>query len=311
MATLTVSKEDEKRVKGLGFLSNRGTDNFSGRVITKNGRITAEQMQAIAAAAKEFGDGHVVFTTRLTAEVTGIPYEKIDAFIAAIEAAGMKTGGTGAKVRPIVSCKGTTCQYGLIDTYALSEEIHERFFEGYGDVRLPHKCKIAVGGCPNNCVKPDLNDIGIVGQHVMELDEEKCKKCKKCGVVKDCPVKAASSVDGELHIDKSVCTNCGRCEGFCYFDAMHPKISGYRVYVGGRWGKKTAHGRALSKVFTSKEEVLNIVEKVILFFREQGIQGERLAQTIDRIGFDKVEAELLSDDILERKQQILDGELKK
>ena len=36
MATLTVSAADEKRVKALGFLSNKGTDNFSGRIITVN-----------------------------------------------------------------------------------------------------------------------------------------------------------------------------------------------------------------------------------------------------------------------------------
>lgn len=29
MSALTVSKEDEKRVKGMGFLNNRGTDLFS------------------------------------------------------------------------------------------------------------------------------------------------------------------------------------------------------------------------------------------------------------------------------------------
>ena len=58
--------------------------------------------------------------------------------------AGLETGGTGSKVRPVVSCKGTTCQYGLIDTFALSEEIHERFFHGSADVKLPHKFKIAV-----------------------------------------------------------------------------------------------------------------------------------------------------------------------
>lgn len=52
MATLTVSKEDEKRVKALGFLSNKGTDNFSGRIITKNGKITADQQIAIGEAAK-------------------------------------------------------------------------------------------------------------------------------------------------------------------------------------------------------------------------------------------------------------------
>ena len=54
------------------------------------------------------------------------------------------TGGTGAKVRPVVSCKGTTCQYGLLDSYALSEEIYRRFYEGFQDVALPHKFKIAV-----------------------------------------------------------------------------------------------------------------------------------------------------------------------
>ena len=34
MSALTISKEDEKRVKGMGFLNNRGTDLFSARVLT-------------------------------------------------------------------------------------------------------------------------------------------------------------------------------------------------------------------------------------------------------------------------------------
>jgi len=28
MSSLTLSKEEEKRLKGLGFLNNKGTDNF-------------------------------------------------------------------------------------------------------------------------------------------------------------------------------------------------------------------------------------------------------------------------------------------
>ena len=171
MATLTVSAADEKRVKGMGFLSNKGTDNFSARIITVNGKITTAQMRAITDAAEKYGNGIVTFTTRLTVEVQGIPYEKIDEFKAAIEAAGMSCGGTGSKVRPVVSCKGTTCQYGLIDTFALSEEIHHRFYEGYREVKLPHKFKIAVGGCPNNCVKPDLNDLGINAVELMPIFE--------------------------------------------------------------------------------------------------------------------------------------------
>ena len=72
MATLTVSAADEKRVKALGFLSNKGTDNFSGRIITVNGKITAEQHKKIAEAAEKFGNGNITFTTRLTIEVQGI-----------------------------------------------------------------------------------------------------------------------------------------------------------------------------------------------------------------------------------------------
>ena len=102
----------------------------------------------------------MTYTTRLTVEVPGVPYDKIDEFCEFIAKAGLVTGGTGSKVRPVVACKGTTCQYGLLDSFGLSEEIHHRFYEGYRQVQLPHKFKIAVGGCPNNCVKPDLNDSG-------------------------------------------------------------------------------------------------------------------------------------------------------
>ena len=68
--------------------------------------------------------------------------------------AGLKTGGTGSLVRPVVSCKGTTCQYGLLDSFGLSEKLHERFYIGYHDVTLPHKFKIAVGAAPTTASSP-------------------------------------------------------------------------------------------------------------------------------------------------------------
>ena len=309
MATLTISAENEKRVKAMGFLSNKGTDNFSGRIITVNGKITAKQMECISKAAQIYGNGVVTFTTRLTVEVQGIPYEKIDEFREYIASEGLVTGGTGSKVRPVVSCKGTTCQYGLIDTFALSEEIHYRFYEDYAGVRLPHKFKIAVGGYPNNCVKPDLNDLGIIGQRIPNFDEDCCNGCKKCSVEAACPMDAAKVVDGLLEIDKDLCNNCGRCIGKCRFDAIEDGQTGYKIYIGGRWGKKVAQGQALSKIFMDKEEALSVIEKAILLFREQGKTGERFSQTIDRIGFENVEAQLLSDDILARKQEILEANL--
>ncbi|MDD3205755.1 MAG: 4Fe-4S binding protein [Lachnospiraceae bacterium] len=305
MATLTIRPEDEKRVKGLGFLSNKGTDNFSGRVITVNGKLTAEQQKVIAEAAELYGNGIITLTTRLTMEVQGIPYDKIEEFRNYIARVGLETGGTGAKVRPVVSCKGTTCQYGLIDTFALSEEIHERFFLGYASVKTPHKFKIAVGGCPNNCVKPDLNDIGIVGQRIPAFDTDACKGCKKCAIQTACPMGAPAMVDEKIQIDKSICNNCGRCAEKCPFKAMTAGQVGYKIYIGGRWGKKTSLGTALHKIFLTKEEALDVIEKALLFYYEQGLAGERFATTIERIGFQQVETQLLADDLLIRKKEIL------
>ena len=202
---VTVSADEIKRVKGLGFLHNKGTDNFSGRVITRNGKITAAESRRIAEAAEKFGNGELAMTTRLTVEVQGIPFENIEPFREYLAEAGLMTGGTGAKVRPIVCCKGTTCVFGLLDSYGLSEEIHNRFFIGYNDVKLPHKFKIAVGGCPNNCVKPDLNDLGIVGQRVPKFDEEKCRSCKNCVIAKGCPIGAATKPEGgKLPLDTAL-----------------------------------------------------------------------------------------------------------
>ena len=287
--------EEVKRLKGLGFLQDkRQPDRFNARVITRNGKITAAEHRAIAEAAERFGSGEVAMTTRLTMEIQDIPYENIDALIEFLNTAGLQTGGTGSRVRPVVSCKGTTCQYGLLDSFGLSEKLHERFYIGYHNVTLPHKFKIAVGGCPNNCVKPDLNDLGIIGQRVPVIDTAKCRGCAKCQVEANCPIHAARLESGVLRIDPNACNHCGRCKDRCPFGVTEAFTDGYKICIGGRWGKKTAHGRPLDKIFTSEEEVLDMVERAILFFRDEGITGERFADTIDRLGFDYVQDKLLN-----------------
>ena len=302
----SVSPEEVTRVKALGFLWDKNTpDCFNGRVITRNGKITAEEMRAITEAAERFGNGQVAMTSRLTIEIQHVPFDNIEPLREFLAQSGLETGGTGSKVRPVVSCKGTTCQYGLIDTFALSEEIHERFYHGYNNVKLPHKFKIAVGGCPNNCVKPDLNDLGVIGQKVPMIDLDKCRGCKVCQVVNACPIHVPEVKDGKVVIDDNACNHCGRCVGKCPFGALEGFTSGYRVFIGGRWGKKVARGRYLEKVFTDKEEVLNVIEKAILLFREQGTTGERFADTVDRLGFENVQEQLLSDGLLARKSENL------
>ena len=292
---VNILTEDEiKRVKGLGCLRDkRFPDVFNVRIITRNGKLTTDEHRAVAEAADKFGSGEVAMTSRLTLEIQGVPHKNLDCLFAFLAENGLESGGTGPKVRPVVSCKGTTCQYGLIDTFGLSEKIHYAFYKGYHDVALPHKFKIGVGGCPNNCVKPDLNDLGIMGQKIPSFNEEKCRGCKVCQVEKNCPMKAVSLSEGTAVIDNTVCNNCGRCIGKCPFVAFEDFTVGYRIMIGGRWGKKVARGRPMSKVFLSEDEVMSVIEKIILFYRDNGIAGERFADTISRIGFEKVEEAVL------------------
>lgn len=300
----TISAEEMKRVKGLGFLWCKNTNCFNGRIITRNGIVTNEELACITEAAHRFGNGSVALTTRLTIEVQQIPFENIDPFISFLGENNILTGGTGSKVRPVVACKGTTCQYGLIDTNGLSLKLHELFYIKYHDLSLPHKFKIAVGGCPNNCVKPDLNDLGIVGQKIPVVDLEKCRGCGKCSVVSSCPIHSSSLEDGKINLGEN-CNHCGRCVGKCPFKAINSYQQGYKVYIGGRWGKSINMGRPLTKIFTSEEEVIEIVDKAILLFRRDGLSGERFSDTINRLGFDYVNELLLSDELLLKKNEIL------
>lgn len=290
-----IPPEEVKRVKGLGCLQDkRYPDVFNVRIITRNGKISAEEQKVIAEASEKYGSGEVTMTTRLTLEIQGVKYENIAPLMEFVNEHGLTTGGTGSKVRPVVSCKGTTCQYGLCDTFGLSEKLHELFYVGYHDVVLPHKFKIAVGGCPNNCVKPNLNDLGIVGQNVPVFDYSKCKGCKVCQVEKSCPIKIAKMENGKLYVDPNQCNNCSRCRGKCPFGVTEEYIPGFKVYIGGRWGKKIAHGLPLSRILLSEEEVIDVVEKAILLFRDEGITGERFADTVGRLGFDYVNDKLLN-----------------
>ena len=235
-----MDREDIKALKGRGWLINKGGGTFSARVVAVSGKMASDQLQALAAAARRFGRGEVTFTSRMSVEVPGVPAAMIKEFEEALAAVGLAVGGTGPRVRPVVSCKGTLCPHGLIDTFALSEKIHRSFYEGWHGVALPAKFKIGVGGCPNNCVKPNLNDLGVAG---------------------------------------AVLPGGGR---------------GYRIFLGGHWGRTGAAGREVPEILPDEESVLAFIENVLNFYRSNGLPGERFCKTLDRLGFERVLPRMLS-----------------
>ena len=300
-----LTNEQITSVKGRGFLRNRGTDCFSGRIVTVAGLFTPDQLHAIAECSEKYGNGKVIFTARLAAEIVGIPFDKIPEAEAFMAERGLYFGGTGAKVRPITACKGTTCVYGNIDTQALAKVIYDKFYIGMRNVKLPHKFKIGVGGCPNSCMKPSLNDVGVEGCRAFSFDSELCRGCKKCAVAESCPTKAVSVVNGKAVIDTSKCTSCGVCVGKCPFGAVPKEAASVcRIFVGGTWGKTQRMGTLLNSVY-SADEVPTVIEKVMLWYKENGYVKERLGATVDRIGTDALEAAIATDDLITRKDDIL------
>lgn len=302
--------KDIARVKGLGFLHNRGTDTFSARVLSKNGVMTVEQLLNVAQCAEKYGAGRVAFTSRLMVEIPGIHLSDVERVQAHVEAAGLTVGGTGPKVRPITACKGSTCVYGNADTQGIAAQLFDTFYTGWHDVTLPHKFKISVGGCPNSCMKPSLNDFGIEAHRIPQMEMDKCRGCKTCQVAVKCPMKAVSLKDGQMAMDKTLCNDCGVCVETCPFGVL-PKVDEpvFAVYVGGTWGKKGRNGTRLNRYYKA-DELETLLEKTLLWFRDNAYQKERLGAAIDRLGVDQLEKDLAGDDLLKRKEAILAAPLK-
>ena len=292
-------------VKAKGFLRNKGTECFSGRIVTVGGLFTPSELHAIAECAEKFGNGKVIFTARLAAEIVGIPFDKIAEAEQFMAERGLHFGGTGAKVRPITACKGTTCVYGNIDTQALARVIYDKFYIGMRNVKLPHKFKIGVGGCPNSCMKPSLNDVGVEGCKTFSFDSELCRGCKKCIVKENCPSKAVSVTGEKAVIDESKCTKCGVCVERCPFGAVPKNAESVcRIFVGGTWGKTQRMGTLLGATFTP-DEVPEVIEKAMLWYKENGYVKERFGATIDRLGAHALEEALATNDLLDRREEIL------
>ncbi len=280
------TEEEAKALKGKGFILCRDGEHFAARIVTENGVLTSARLRALAEAAERYGNGTAALTQRCSAEIQGIPYENIAPLCAYLAQYELYPGGTGPRVRPIVACKGTVCPHGLIDTQGWAKELYERFYLGWRDVKLPGKFKIGVGGCPNNCVKPSIDDVGLMGQSVPRFDASKCRGCASCAVAGKCPMKiCAKDADGKITHNADECVRCGVCTQSCPFGAVTEEAHGCLMTVGGIWGRRQRIGTPLPGIY-GKEEAFDLIERILHVWSAEARPGERLGRYIDRVGFE-------------------------
>ena len=176
-----VNKKRQNELKALGFLLQNDKEHFSVRILSKAGNYTTEEMKNINYLADKYGRGYVGVTTRLQLEIPWIKDTDVESFMEEAKKLGLRHGGTGRKVRPLVSCKGTVCLHGNINTQEICRQLEEKYFAA----DMNHKFKINIAGCANNCSKVNINDIGIIGRNVPEFNLEKCVGCGLCVCIGD------------------------------------------------------------------------------------------------------------------------------
>jgi anaerobic sulfite reductase subunit C len=265
--------------KRMGVIEQRQEGLFVLRLHAVAGDFTANQIRKIADVAEKFGKGQIHLSTRQGIVIHHVQKIYVDAAIEQLESAGIGIGASGATVRIISACPGNaTCKRGVIETKEIARLFDERFF---GE-EVPHRFKISVTGCLNNCAKVTGNDIGVMGGVEPRWQKSECFNCGAC--VCACPAGAIDVVDNNYVSDKHRCTNCGTCVISCPNAAWTTAKRGFKLWLGGTMGNKPRMATKVPGLIDSKDELLRMAEKAVKYYRAKGRKTERFGHTLDRIG---------------------------
>lgn len=281
-----VNAKRQKEMKALGFLLQNDKEHYAVRFLSKAGNFTVEELSNINKLAEKYARGYCGLTTRLQIEIPWIKDEDVEKVMEEAKKLGLRHGGTGQKIRPLVACKGTVCLHGNIDTQEICRQLESRYF----GTDTPHKCKIGIVGCANNCAKANINDIGVMGKTIPEFILENCVGCGLC--VQGCRQKALEIVDEKITYNEEVCVSCGECVRVCKTNAVIAKEKGAEIFVGGRFGRGIRIGDSLGKIF-EEEEIVSVIDKIMEHYKEIGNKGERISGVMDRVGKEKFISDVL------------------
>lgn len=279
-----------KELKKGGFMKQIQKDHFSMRLKALGGQLTVAQLSKIQEVAQKYGHGYIHLTSRQGVEIPFIKLADIEKVKLELATGGLQPGACGPRVRTITACQGKNiCPSGLIDTTSLAKEFDER----YGGRELPHKFKLGITGCRNNCLKAEENDFGVKGGVLPSWSENTCTFCGLCEAI--CPTKviAIQKESKLLSFNEDDCVYCGKCVKACPVSAWEGK-SGFIVSFGGLFGNRITIGKQLIPILFSKEDLHQVIETTMAFFAKHGKSGERFANTLERVGWELFKKELVA-----------------
>lgn len=266
------------------------------RIRIPGGYLKVESLDLIKQIANQYGNGTAHMTTRQGFEIPDIKFEDMPAVNQLIQkliddydinqdetGAGYPAAGT----RNISACIGNkVCPFANYNTTNFARRIEKSIF--------PHDLhfKVALTGCPNDCMKVRMHDFGIMGMTEPQYHPERCITCEAC--VKNCKKKATGVLKVENYKivrDAEHCIGCGECVLNCPTGAWTRSAKKYyRLTLMGRTGKKNPRLGEDFIRWVDEDSIIQIIKNTYSYvekYIDPDAPGgkEHIGYIVDRTGF--------------------------
>lgn len=288
------------------------------RVRVPGGHLPVEYFATLQKIAEEYGNGTVHITTRQGFEIPGINMKSMKEVNELIQPVinGLKinqidpnTGYPASGTRNVASCVGNNvCPFANYNTTELAQRIEKAIFPN------DYHVKVAVTGCPNDCIKARMQDFGVLGMTEPQYDSYRCIGCQAC--VTNCKKRATGALKFEnfkVVRDHEKCIGCGECVGKCPTGAWtRSKEKYYKLIIMGRTGKKNPRiAKDFIKWIDEKsiiKIILNTYDYIHEYIDKDAPGGkEHIGYIVDRTGFQEFKKWALKDVALPRIAEIADN----